>query len=89
MPRSSKRLREEPLSFRFYDTYEQYLRHPVFLAARAVAMRDANYRCLRCDGAAASEVHHLHYPPWGTFDVPSHLMPVCHQCHCDLEGKPA
>ena len=81
----SKRLQREPLSFLFYATYDEYRAHPVFQAARAVAMRAAGGRC-RC-GAPATEVHHLVYPPWGTFDVPSNLLPVCHACHCRLEGK--
>lgn len=68
-----------------YESYEQYLRHPVFLAARAVAMRRVNWRC-RC-GAPATEVHHLEYPPWGMFDVPSNLQPICHTCHCREHGK--
>jgi len=57
----------------------------VFLAVRAVAMKRAGGRCL-C-GAFATEVHHLDYPAWGTFDLPSHLRPVCHACHCKIEGK--
>jgi hypothetical protein len=86
-PASKHRLKTEPLSFRYYKDYDAYLRHPVFLAARAVAMRMAEYRC-SC-GAPATEVHHRQYPPWGTFDLPSNLEPVCHSCHCRLEGKPS
>ena len=38
--------------------------------------------------AKATEVHHHSgYPSWGTFDLPSYLMPVCHACHRELEGK--
>ena len=79
-------LHEEVFSSNFYPRYEEYLRHPVFRAARAVAMKAAQHRCVECAGPA-TEVHHLRYPPWGTFDVPSHLRPVCHPCHCTLEGK--
>jgi hypothetical protein len=69
-----------------YRTYPEYLQHPVFRAARAVAMRRAGGRCA-C-GAIATEVHHHHgYPPWGMFDVPSNLRPICHQCHCVEHGK--
>lgn len=68
-----------------YSSYREYLKHPVFLAARAVAMRRANSRC-DC-GAPASEVHHLRYPPWRMFDVPSNLEPICHACHCREHGK--
>lgn len=83
---TTSRLRKPPISFRFYRTYDEYLRHPVFQAARAVAMRHANGRCVSC-GAKATEVHHIAYPPWGAFDVPKHLQPVCHACHCQIEGK--
>jgi hypothetical protein len=68
-----------------YRTYPEYLRHPIYLAARAVAMRRAQGLC-KC-GAMASEVHHMKYPLWGTFDVPSNLRPICHACHCLEHGK--
>jgi hypothetical protein len=51
-----------------YRTYAEYLQHPRFRAVRLEAMRRAHWRCQRC-GARATEVHHLRYPPWGTFDV--------------------
>jgi hypothetical protein len=69
-----------------YRTYAEYLRHPKYRAVRAIAMERANYRCQRC-GGRATEVHHLRYPPWGTFDVIDNLLPVCHSCHCVIEGK--
>ena len=80
-------LREKPLSSRFYKSYDEYRRHPVFLAARAAAMQRTRGMCGFCDRQKAGEVHHLKYPPWGTFDVPSNLLPVCHQCHCEIEGR--
>lgn len=49
-------------------------------------MDRAGGRCVRC-GAHATEVHHLRYPPWGTFDVPENLEPICHACHCLAHGK--
>jgi len=68
-----------------YRNYNEYLHHPVFRAARAVAMR----RSPTCGcGDRASEVHHADkYPPWGMFDVPSNLTPICHKCHCLEHGK--
>jgi len=68
-----------------YRNYSEYLRHPVFRAARAVAMR----RSPLCEcGKEATEVHHAHgYPPWGMFDIPSNLTPICHQCHSAEHGK--
>ena len=71
-----------------YRTYGEYLRHPKFRAIRAAVMKRANYRCERCLMNRATEVHHLQYPPWGTFDMPANIMAVCHGCHCDIEGKP-
>lgn len=68
-------------------TYREYLVHPVFRAARAVALRKAGGLCA-C-GEKATEVHHLRYPPWGMFDVPSNLKPICHGCHCLEHGKDA
>ena len=70
-----------------YQGYREYLAHPVFKAARAVAMRRADWKC-PC-GKKASEVHHRDgkYPPWGMFDVPCNLLPICHACHCLEHGK--
>lgn len=70
-----------------YRTYEEYLRHPKFRAIRAQAMEAAKGVCQRCKKARATEVHHLRYPPWGTFDTVDNLLPVCHQCHCEIHGK--
>jgi hypothetical protein len=70
-----------------YRTYREYLKHPVFLAAREIAMQRTGYRCHRC-GAYATEVHHWNgYPAWDTFDAPSQLEPICHACHCLEHGK--
>jgi hypothetical protein len=67
------------LSMPPYSDYPAYLAHPVFRAARTVAMRRAGGRC-RC-GARATEVHHpnRHYPAWGMFDVAADLQPICHR----------
>lgn len=50
-------------------------------------MKQADYVCQRCYQAKATEVHHLRYPKWGTFDTVDNLLPVCHQCHCEIHGK--
>lgn len=70
-----------------YKSYAEYLRHPKFRAVRKIAMDRADWMCQRCHNARASEVHHLRYPKWGTFDVPENLLPVCHACHCAIHGK--
>lgn len=65
-----------------FHTYQDYLKHWVFKAMRETAMRTTGGRCAKC-GALATEVHHLSYPkPWGAFDVPKNLLPICHECHC-------
>jgi hypothetical protein len=69
-----------------YQSYAEYLRHPRYRAIREVAMERAGWRCQQC-GGRATEVHHVRYPRWGTFDVPENLVPVCHACHCVIEGK--
>ena len=70
-----------------FDSYAEYLKHPVYRALRACALRRNAGRCSAC-GQPASEVHHINYPkPWGTFDVPSNMRPICHACHCAIEGK--
>jgi len=70
-----------------YRSYWEYLSHPKYRAVREEAMRRAHYRCQRC-GGPATEVHHRKYPPWGEFDEPENLLPVCHACHCAIENKP-
>lgn len=70
-----------------FVTYSAYLNHWLFKAIRKTAMRNNNNKCGYC-GDNATEVHHLKYPkPWGAFDVPNNLQPVCHSCHCKIEGK--
>jgi hypothetical protein len=65
---------------------EPLQRVPAASCMQGPAMENAGGRCARC--SKATEVHHYcRYPPWGTFDLPSDLMPVCHACHCELEGK--
>jgi hypothetical protein len=70
-----------------YATYEEYLRHPRFLAVKAQVFERAGGICERCGLQPATDPHHLVYPPWGTFDVPENLVAVCHDCHCRAHGK--
>lgn len=70
-----------------YRNYQEYLAHPRFRRIRAEAMQRANYLCQRCKRARATQVHHLRYPPWGTFDVVENLEPVCYTCHCQIHNK--
>jgi len=76
--------------------YRTYLNHPIFSIARRLAKQKTNGKCSVC-GDKATEVHHFlgkkgepksySYPPWGAFDVPANLQPICHPCHCKIEGK--
>lgn len=49
-------------------------------------MQAAGWLCQRCGKARATQVHHLRYPPWGTFDVVENLQPICYRCHCETHG---
>lgn len=69
-----------------FHNYAEYLSHWLFKAIRKTAMDQAGWRCQICKIAPASEVHHTAYPkPWGTFDAPGNIQPICHACHCRLE----
>jgi len=70
-----------------YRSYAEYLRHPKFRAVRSVVMLRSGGTCERCKARPPTEVHHLRYPPWGTFDVPENLVAICHACHCKEHGK--
>jgi hypothetical protein len=70
-----------------YRTYAEYLRHPRFLAVRRLVFERAAGKCERCADRPPTEPHHLRYPPWGAFDIPTNLLAVCHRCHCDIHGK--
>jgi len=72
-----------------YRSYAEYLRHPRFLAVRAQVFERAAGRCERCGERPPADPHHLRYPPWGAFDVPSNLIAICHECHCEIHGKAA
>lgn len=72
-----------------YRTYREYLRHPKFREVRSQVMQRAGGICEVCHQARATEVHHLRYPKWGTFDVPENLVAICHPCHCKAHGKEA
>jgi 5-methylcytosine-specific restriction endonuclease McrA len=67
-------------------SYASYLRHPMFRLVRDIVMRRDGGTCRDCD-MRATETHHLRYPPWGTFDLPSNLVALCHACHAKRHGK--
>lgn len=72
-----------------FHNYQEYLAHWLFKAVRKARMQQSGWKCIHC-GAAATEVHHNAYPqPWGTFDVPANIDPICHDCHCKIHGKAA
>lgn len=74
-----------------YQSYDEYLRHPLFRAVRAAALRRANGVCEECRIKRATEVHHwrelpCRYPVWGAFDTTTNLRAICHECHCKEHG---
>ena len=53
-----------------------------------MAIARAKGKCEMCGQRRVTEVHHLKYPPWGTFEKDAkHLRAVCHQCHSKIHGK--
>ena len=70
-----------------YQSYPAYRGQPLYRIARSVVLKRANGMCEKCEVAPATEVHHLRYPAWGTFDTPSNLVAICHPCHCKEHGK--
>ena len=71
-----------------YLTYQDYLNHPKYKAVRAQALARAGGICEQCHKGGVSEVHHVQYPPWGTFEENAdHLLAVCHRCHCQIHDK--
>lgn len=71
-----------------YTTYDEYLRHPLYLLVRRQAILRSGGICEVCGEQPYNEVHHLEYPPWGTIEENAdHLLAVCHDCHCKIHGK--
>lgn len=70
-----------------YKNYREYLSHPKFREIRKEAMKNAKHTCQDCLKKKATEVHHKEYPPWGKFDKPENLVPICHSCHCKRHRK--
>jgi len=71
-----------------YTTYDEYLAHPNYKAIRAKAIDRSGGICERCKIQAVTEVHHVEYPPWGTFETDADsLLALCHKCHCKIHGK--
>jgi len=71
-----------------YRTYEQYLAHPKFKRVRAMAFERACGLCEICGKHAAIDIHHVKYPPWGTFETNAdNLLALCRRCHCQVHGK--
>jgi hypothetical protein len=71
-----------------YRTYAEYLKHPRYLAARRQALERSGGICEQCKERTVTEVHHIEYPAWGTFEKNADkLLAVCHVCHCEIHGK--
>lgn len=71
-----------------FNNYKEYLNHKMFKAIRKAAMAKTDGKCSSCGNKADIVHHHKGYPkPWGTFDVPENIQPLCHPCHCQIHGK--
>ena len=71
-----------------YRTYSEYLQHPRYLTIRQIAIDRSNGSCELCERCIVTEVHHVEYPKWGTFEKNADkLLALCHQCHCKIHGK--
>lgn len=70
-----------------YSTYSEYLRLPEFRVLCKIATEAAGGLCRVCRTRRVTEVHHRVYPAWGYLDRLENLLPVCHECHCQIERK--
>ena len=71
-----------------YKTYEEYLQHSRYLAVRQLAIDRSGGDCELCEKRPVTEVHHIEYPKWGTFEKNADkLLALCHRCHCLIHGK--
>ena len=71
-----------------YKTYREYLVSVEFAHIRRQAKQRSGGVCEMCRAKKSTEVHHLRYPPWGTFEINANgLVDVCHVCHCLVHGK--
>lgn len=71
-----------------YSTYREYLAHPRYKAIRAIAIERSDNVCEYCSERSVTEVHHIEYPKWGTFEENADkLLALCHRCHCVIHGK--
>ena len=71
-----------------YKTYQEYLQHPKYRAIRQQAIDRSGGMCELCETREVTEVHHIKYPKWGTFEKDaSKLLALCHRCHCLIHGK--
>lgn len=77
-----------PVKHVAYRNYAEYLNHPEFKKVRSMAFERAQGVCEQCRMRPATEIHHVAYPPWGTFEkTPEYLKALCHDCHCAIHHK--
>jgi hypothetical protein len=70
-----------------YQTYTEYLSHPVFLAIKKAVFSRARNTCEKCHREQAVDAHHKTYPQWGSFDSPGNLLALCRTCHAQIHNK--
>jgi len=66
-----------------YDSYEEYLAHPLFLKTVQRARIRAAGACEGCLQLLPTEPHHVKYCKWGDFDPPENIKMLCRPCHED------
>lgn len=72
------------------DFYREYIQSTAWRMRRNQAVRDAGYRCQRCNGKRDLQVHHRSYENLGR-ETSADLEVLCASCHGDHhadEGKP-
>jgi hypothetical protein len=71
-----------------YKTYPDYLRSPQFQIVKKMAVDRSGGRCEKCKIKSATHVHHIKYPPWGTYEKDaSGVIALCHDCHYEIHRE--
>lgn len=83
----SKLVVRQRLASSVYRSYEEYLRHPIFRACVKARIRMCGGLCEDCGDTGLLQPHHEKYPAWGSFDTPSNIRMLCHECHCRRHDK--
>ena len=75
-----------------YDFYKDYLSSSQWEAIRVKKLKEAGYKCERCQIKRATQVHHIRYPDWKTFnwyeeeEDLANLAALCDECHKNVHN---